>query len=134
MKQIERILISGSSPYEDVIGFSRAIRVGPLIVVGGTAAVNAEGKTVGVGDIVAQTRYCLETIKEALERAGSCLEDVVRTRTMLRNIADWKEAAKVRAAYFKEIKPVDTVIQVSQFIDPDWLIEIEVDAMVPPGK
>ncbi|MEC7770714.1 MAG: RidA family protein [Bacteroidota bacterium] len=127
---MKRVLISSGSPYEGTIGFSRAVRVGPCITIGGTAPLDANGKTVGIGDIAVQTKQCLETIKIALEKAGASLSDVVRTRMLLVNIKDWKEAAKVRATYFKEIKPVDTIMQVTGFIDPDWLIEIEVDAIM----
>ena len=127
---MKRELISGESPYEDIIGFSRAVRVGPYITIGGTAPIDANGNTVGIGDISVQTKQCLEIIKIALEKAGSSLNDVVRTRMLLTNIADWKAAAKIKASYFKTIKPVDTIMQVSCFIDPDWLIEIEVDAIV----
>ncbi len=130
---MERKLVSSGSPYEKIIGFSRAVRVGPYIAIGGTAPLDSRGKTVGVGDIAVQTRQCLETIKTALESAGSGLGDVVRTRMMLTNIADWKEAAHVRAQYFKDIRPVDTVVQVAGFIDPEWLIEIEVDAIISPS-
>jgi enamine deaminase RidA (YjgF/YER057c/UK114 family) len=127
---MERKLISSGSPYEDIVGFSRAVRVGPYISIGGTAPMDANGKIVGVGDIGMQTKQCYEIIKMALEKAGSSLNDVVRTRTLLTNIEDWKEASKVRASYFKNIKPVDTIMQVSRFIDRDWLIEIEVDAII----
>ena len=127
---MKRELISSGSPFEDIVGFSRAVRVGPFISIGGTAPLDPDGKTVGKGDIAVQTKQCIETIKAALEKAGSGLDDVVRTRMLLTNIDDWKEAAKVRAAYFKEIKPVDTIMEVTQFINPDWLIEIEVDAIV----
>ena len=127
---MKRKLISGGSPYEDIVGFSRAVRVGPYISVGGTAPIDKNGNTVGIGDISIQTKQCLETIKIALEKAGSCLNDVVRTRMLLTNIDDWKSAAEVRSSYFKTIKPVDTIMQVSRFINPDWLIEIEVDAIV----
>jgi enamine deaminase RidA (YjgF/YER057c/UK114 family) len=130
VNKMKRMLISSGSPYEDIIGFSRAVRVGSFISIGGTAPMDADGNTVGVGDIGAQTRQCLETIKTALEKAGSGLEDVIRTRMLLTNIDDWKAAAAVRAVYFKTIKPVDTVMQVTRFINPDWLIEIEVDAVV----
>lgn len=92
--------------------------------------MDANGNTVGVGDIALQTKQCLETIKAALEQAGSSLEDVVRTRMLLTNIEDWKSAAEVRASYFKTIRPVDTIMQISRFINPEWLIEIEVDAVV----
>lgn len=127
---MKRELISGGSPYEDIVGFSRAVRVGRHISIGGTAPMDAKGNTVGVGDISLQTKQCIETIKIALEKAGSGLNDVVRTRMLLTNIEDWKAAAEVRATYFKEIKPVDTIMQVSRFIDPEWLIEIEVDAVI----
>ena len=127
---MKRILISSGSPYEDIVGFSRAVRVGPYITIGGTAPMDATGNTVGIGDISIQTKQCLEVIKTALERAGASLNDVVRTRMLLTNIEDWKAAVKVKSVYFKNIKPVDTIMQVSRFIDPDWLIEIEVDAIV----
>ena len=127
---MKRELISSGSPYEDLIGFSRAVRVGPYITIGGTAPIDTNGNTVGIGDISIQTKQCLETIKIALEKAGSSLNDVVRTRMLLTNIDDWENAAKVKASYFKSIKPVDTIMQVSRFINPDWLIEIEVDAIV----
>ena len=127
---MKRELISGGSPYEDIIGFSRAVRVGHYITVGGTAPLDGNGNTVGIGDIAMQTKQCIETIKMALEKAGSGLEDVVRTRMLLTNIDDWKSAAEVRASFFKTIKPVDTILQVSRFVDPDWLIEIEVDAIL----
>lgn len=127
---MKRELISGGSPYEDIVGFSRAVRVGPYITIGGTAPIDKDGNTAGVGNISAQTKQCFETIKIALEKAGSSLNDVVRTRMMLTNIEDWEGAAEVRASYFKTIKPVDTIMQVSRFINPEWLIEIEVDAIV----
>lgn len=125
-----RKLVPSSSPYASIIGFSRAVRVGNHVSVAGTAPIGADGKTVGVGDAAAQTRQCLEIIRAALEQAGASLKDVVRTRTMLTRIDDWPLVAKVRGEYFSDIRPVDTVVQVSRFIDQDWLIEIEVDAVV----
>lgn len=127
---MHRTLISNGNPLEDIIGFSRAVRVGPYISVGGKAPVDEDGKTIGIGDVSAQTRLCIEIIKQALEQAGSGLKDVVRTRMILTNINDWKEVIKVRAEYFKTIKPVDTIMQVNRFVNPEWLIEIEVDAVV----
>ncbi|MEX2371986.1 MAG: RidA family protein [Bacteroidales bacterium] len=127
---MKRELISGGSPYEDIVGFSRAVRVGPYISIGGTAPMDSYGNTVGIDDISVQTKQCLETIKVALEKAGSSLNDVVRTRILLTNIEDWKDAAVVRSSYFKAIKPVDTIMQVTRFINPEWLIEIEVDAIM----
>jgi enamine deaminase RidA (YjgF/YER057c/UK114 family) len=125
-----RKLVPSSSPYASVIGFSRAVRVGNFISVGGTAPIDREGKTVGVSDPATQTRQCLETIESALKEAGASMKDVIRTRMLLTNIEDWREVAKVRGEYFKDVKPVDTVMQVSTFINPEWLIEVEVDAIV----
>ena len=127
---MRRSLVASSSPYAPIIGFSRAVRVGDWIAVGGTAPIGADGKTVGVGDPAAQARQCLEIIRAALEQAGARLEDVVRTRVLLTRIGDWPEVARVRGEYFKDIRPVDTVMEVSRFIDPDWLLEIEVDAII----
>ena len=115
---------------EDIVGFSRAVRVGPYITVGGTAPVDSDGKTVGIGDPSAQSRQCIEIIREALEKAGSGLNDVVRTRILLTRIDDWETVIKVRAEYFRKIKPVDTIMQVSRFVNPEWLVEIEADAVV----
>lgn len=126
----DRELISNGNPMEAVVGFSRAVRVGLYISIGGTAPVGADGKTVGVGDVAAQTRQCIEIIKAALEQAGSSLHDVVRTRIMLTDIENWKAAIDVRKVYFRDIRPVDTIMAVSGFVNPEWLIEIEVDAVV----
>lgn len=131
---MSRKLISNGNPLENVIGFSRAVRVGNFISVGGTASRDRKGETVGIGDVSAQTRQCIEIIKEALEMAGSGLQDVVRTRTLLVDINDWEKVAKVRSEYFKDIRPVDTVMQVSKFINPEWLVEIEVDAIIAEHK
>ncbi len=126
----ERELITNGNPMEKVVGFSRAVRVGPYISVGGTAPVDKTGKTVGVGDVAAQARQCFEIIKGALENAGSGLEDVVRTRILLTNIEDWKEAIEVRKEYFLDVRPVDTIMAVSGFVNSEWLIEVEVDAVI----
>ncbi len=127
---LKRSLVPSNSPYASIIGFSRAVRVGNHISVGGTAAIGDDGKTVGVDDPATQTRRCLETIRIALEAAGATLNHVVRTRTMITRSDDWPEIAKVKAEYFQEIRPVDTVVEVSRFIDPEWLVEIEVDAII----
>lgn len=126
----DRELISNGNPMEKIVGFSRAVRVGPFITVGGTAPVGADGKTVGVGDVAAQTRQCLEVIKTALEQAGSGLHDVVRTRIILTNIDNWKAAIDVRKEYFADVRPVDTIMAVDRFVNPEWLIEIEADAVI----
>ncbi len=126
----KRELISNGNPMEAVVGFSRAVRVGPFISVGGTAPVGPDGKTVGIGDVAAQTRQCIEIIKAALEQAGSGLHHVVRTRVMLVDIADWKAAIDVRKEYFRDVRPVDTIVAVSRFVNPEWLVELEADAIV----
>ena len=130
---MSRTLVPSTSPYAPIIGFSRAVRVDNYISVGGTAPFNKDGKTIGLNDPAAQTRQCLETIKAALEEAGASLDDVVRTRMLLTRIEDWEHVAKVRGEYFKDIRPVDTVVEVSRFINPEWFVEIEVDAVISEG-
>ena len=131
---MKRVLVSNGNPMETIVGFCRAVRVGPYISVGGTAPVDPDGNTVGPGDPAVQARRCLEIIKEALEKAGSGLEDVVRTRVILTNIDDWKKVIEVRAEYFKDIRPVDTIMQVTRFVNPEWLVEFEADAVVADGS
>ena len=118
------------NPYEEIVGLSRAVRVGPFISVGGTASIGPDGKTVGVGDVEAQTRRCYEIISEALTVAGASLDDVVRTRTILTSIDDYATVARVRKEFVGSVKPVDTIMAVTRFVDPDWLVEIEADAVV----
>jgi enamine deaminase RidA (YjgF/YER057c/UK114 family) len=125
-----RRLISSGSPYEPKIGISRAVRVGSVIAVSGTAPLGPDGRTVGKGDAAAQARRCLEIIREALERAGASLDQVVRTRTLLARIEDWEAVGSVHGEFFGSIRPANTVVQVSRFIDPDWLVEFEADAIV----
>lgn len=125
-----RVLISNGNPMENVVGFSRAVRVGNFIAVGGTAPVDRDGKTVGVGDVFAQTKQCFVIIKAALEQAGSGLQDIVRTRVILTDIENWKQAIEARKLYCLAARPVDTIMAVNRFVNPDWLVEIEVDAVV----
>jgi len=125
-----RKLISSGSPYESIVGFSRAVRVGNFIAVGGTAPLDHDGKTVGPGDVAAQTRQCIEIIRSALEKAGASLRDVIRTRILLKRIEDWEDVARIKSEYFKNIRPVDTIMQIITFVDPQWLIEIEADAVI----
>ena len=122
--------VSTGSPYEPKIGISRAIKAGQFIAVTGTAPLGPDGRTVGLGDPAAQARRCFEIIREALERLGASLSDVVRTRILLTRIEDWEVVARVHGELFKDIRPATTVMQVSRFIDPEWLLEIEVDAVV----
>jgi len=126
----DRELISNGNPMERIVGFSRSVRVGPFISIGGTAPVDAEGNTIGLDDIAAQTRQCIEVIKAALEQAGSGLHHVVRTRVILTDIDNWKAAIDVRKEYFREIRPVDTIMAVDRFVNREWLIEIEADAVI----
>jgi len=126
----ERKLVSNGNPMEEIVGFSRAVRVGPFIAVGGTAPVDTNGKTVGVGDVFAQTTRCFEIIEAALKQAGSGIEDIVRTRVILTDIDNWKEAIEARKAYCQKSRPVDTIMAINRFVNPEWLVEIEVDAVV----
>lgn len=126
----DRELISNGNPMEKIVGFSRAVRVGPFVTVGGTAPVGEDGNTVGVGDVGAQTHRCIEIIKLALEEAGSGLHDVVRTRVILTNIDDWKAAIDAKKEYFRDIRPVDTIMSVDAFVNPEWLVELEADAII----
>jgi len=125
-----RKLVSSGSPYEAKIGFSRAVRVGNVIAVSGTAPIGLDGRTVGRGDAAVQARRCLEIIKAALREAGASLDDVIRTRTLLVRIEDWAAVAAVHGEFFGGIRPANTVMQVSRFIDADWLVEFEADAVV----
>ena len=126
----DRELISNGNPMEEIVGFSRAVRVGPFIAVGGTAPVDAKGRTVGVGDVFAQTTRCFEIIEAALVEAGSGLGDIVRTRVILTDIENWKPAIEARKAFCRDARPVDTIMAIERFVNPEWLVEIEVDAVV----
>ncbi|OGC76381.1 MAG: hypothetical protein A2Z27_01350 [candidate division Zixibacteria bacterium RBG_16_50_21] len=122
--------ISSGSPYEPVIGFSRAVRVGNFVSVSGTAPIGTDGKTVGLGDPYLQTKRCLEIIRQALEKAGAILENVVRTRTYLVNASDWEKVAKAHGEIFGTIRPASTMVVVKGFLNPEWLVEFEADAIV----
>lgn len=125
-----RQLVSSGSPYEPIIGFSRAVRVGDTVSVGGTAPIGNNGKTAAPGDPSGQARRCFDIIKNALNKIGADLKDVVRTRIMLKNIEDWEAVARVHGEYFHEIRPASTIVQVSRFIESEWLVEIEADAVI----
>jgi enamine deaminase RidA (YjgF/YER057c/UK114 family) len=102
--------------------------------VSGTAPLGPDGRTVAKGDAAGQARRCLEIIKEALERAGTSLDQVVRTRTLLTRIEDWQTVAAVHGEFFGAIRPANTIMQVSRFIDPEWLVEFEADAVIDGGE
>jgi enamine deaminase RidA (YjgF/YER057c/UK114 family) len=125
-----RTLVSSGSPYEPTIGISRAVRANTIVTVAGTAPLGSDGRTVGRGDAAAQARRCLEIVAAALEGAGASLRHVVRTRILLTRIEDWEAVAGVHGDFFRDIRPVNTIMQVVRFIDPDWLVEIEADAVV----
>jgi len=122
--------VSSGSPFEPRVGISRAVRIGPSVSVAGTAPLGPDGRTVARGDPAAQARRCLEIIRAALEQAGASLQDVIRTRILLTRIDDWEAVAAVHGEVFGDIRPVNTIMQVGRFIDPEWLVEIEADAVV----
>lgn len=125
-----RRLVTSGSPLEPEIGFSRAVRVGPHVSVAGTAPIADDGTTTAPGDVYAQSVRCLDIAEQALRGAGATLADVVRTRVMLVDIARWREAARAHGERFAEVRPACTFVEVSRFIDPEWLVEFEVDAVV----
>lgn len=130
MSQSTRRNASTGSPYEPILGISRAVRIGNIISVSGTAPLGPDGKTVAQGDAAAQARRCFEIIRSALEKLDASLDDVIRTRAFLTRIEDWEAVGKVHGEFFKDIRPASTVVQVTRFIDPDWLVEIEADAVI----
>jgi enamine deaminase RidA (YjgF/YER057c/UK114 family) len=128
----DRVRVSSGSRYEPIIGFSRAVRVGNFVAVGGTTAASG-GQPVAVGDPAAQTRAALAIIAKALEGAGATLADVIRTRIYLVDIAHWEAVGRVHGEFFGGIRPATSMLEVSRFIDPDWLVEIEAEAIVSGG-
>ena len=126
---MDRINISSDSPFENKIGFSRAVKANGRIYVSGTAAVAPDGSTQHVGDVYGQTRICLQKMKAAIENAGGKWENVVRTRIYLIHAADWEEAARAHKEILAEVRPACTVIQVKGFINPEWLVETEAECI-----
>jgi enamine deaminase RidA (YjgF/YER057c/UK114 family) len=125
-----RRLVASGSPLEAEIGFSRAVRDGSWVCVAGTAPIAEGGGTAAPGDVYAQAVRCLDIAEQALQEAGASLADVVRTRVMLTDIGQWRQAARAHGERFAQVRPVCTFIEVSRFIDPQWLVEFEVDAIV----
>lgn len=121
--------VASGSPLEADIGFSRAVRVGRNVSVAGTAPIPQDGAATPVG-CYAQTRLCIEIGRAALEEAGASLRQVTRTRIMLTDISDWKEAARAHGEVFADIRPACTFVEVSGFIDPAWLVETEMEAII----
>ncbi len=130
MQKTGRQLISSGSPFEPRIGFSRAVRVGNTVMVSGTAPIGPDGKTVGIGDAAAQARRCFEIIGAALQKAGASFAEIVRTRMFITDVQDWEAIGKVHGEFFREVRPASTVVKVAGLLDPDWLVEIEADAVI----
>lgn len=126
--------VSSGAPWEPLVGYSRAVRVGPHVFVAGTTATDEHGDIVGVGDPYRQTEQALRNIASALTSAGARLEDVVRTRIFVVDITNWEPIGRAHGAVFGEIRPACTMVEVSRLIDPDMLVEIEADALVPDGS
>jgi enamine deaminase RidA (YjgF/YER057c/UK114 family) len=121
---------SSGAEWEKKVGYSRAVRVGDQVFVSGTTAIDEEGKIVGKGDLYTQTVQCIKNIEKALLKAGASLNDVVRTRTFVTNIEDWEAFGKAHEEYFGSVKPAATLVEVSKLIDPELIVEMEVDAVV----
>ena len=126
--------VSSGSPFEPIIGFSRAVRIGNTIAVSGTTSIGTDGQTVGPDDPAAQTRRCLEIIAQALEGLGANLSDVIRTRIYLTRIEDWEAVGRAHGEVFGDIRPASTLIQVTRFINPEWRVEIEADAVLEADR
>lgn len=126
--------VSSGAPWEPVVGYSRAVRAGDTVYVSGTASVDAEGRIGPVGDPYGQAVQALRIIERALREAGAALADVVRTRIYLRDMAHWQEVGRAHGELFRDVRPATTLIAVSDFIDPEILVEIEAEAVIGAGS
>lgn len=126
----QRLNISSGAKWEDIIGYSRAVKIGSLIEVAGTTALNDDGRVVGINDPYQQTKFIIAKIEKALNSAGATLNDVIRTRMFVTDINDWEQIGRAHAEYFMEIKPASSMVEIRSLISPELLVEVEVTAIV----